>query len=540
MEQLKRHSLAALGKSRDKDKNNRKASLPPTEPTNTIDITTESPPAIFYGNANQSTGALYAGHLKLNVVEPELTLNTLEMKLVALTKAKKPVSKDCPECTSQTTELKHWTFLTHPKRFAHGASSLPFSYLIPGHLPISTHGDLGMIQYFLIATAVPAPSHIKANHAPHPSQPSESSKTITFKRELQVSRAVKPLDQKTSLRIFPPTNLTARVMHDPIIHPIGETNVTMSVSGICENQKDTQARWRLRRLNWRLEETEKMISPACDKHAAKVGGQGRGIAHDEVRTVGRGEMKSGWKTDLSEGTIEMEFAIRPQRPSCDVDSPNGLVVTHALVIELIIAEEWAQSKTPDKAIPTGAARVLRMQFAVMVTERSGMGISWDEEQPPMYEDVPPSPPWYPQDDARKLDTAAAYDIRNPYAGGSAPPGYAEGIEEEETPDMQRTRSELLNYTGTPLGPSNERFDEEDFEGLSLGPSRMAHRNVSRGVAGPSSSVIRPSQLSRERGSGSVPRSRLGLDDLAADGFVPRNRDDNDTPRPPSPREGQVN
>lgn len=40
------------------------------------------------------------------------------------------------------------------------------------------------------------------------------------------------------------------------------------------------------------------------------------------------------------------------------------------------------------------ARVLRMQFGVMLTERAGMGISWDEEQPPMYGDVPVSPPGY--------------------------------------------------------------------------------------------------------------------------------------------------
>ena len=29
-----------------------------------------------------------------------------------------------------------------------------------------------------------------------------------------------------------------------------------------------------------------------------------------------------------------------------------------------------------------------------VTERAGLGISWDEEQPPMYGDVPASPPSY--------------------------------------------------------------------------------------------------------------------------------------------------
>ena len=31
---------------------------------------------------------------------------------------------------------------------------------------------------------------------------------------------------------------------------------------------------------------------------------------------------------------------------------------------------------------------------LILTERSGMGISWDEEMPPMYEDVPASPPGY--------------------------------------------------------------------------------------------------------------------------------------------------
>jgi hypothetical protein len=35
-----------------------------------------------------------------------------------------------------------------------------------------------------------------------------------------------------------------------------------------------------------------------------------------------------------------------------------------------------------------------MNYTTTVTERSGLGISWDEEQPPLYEDVPASPPTY--------------------------------------------------------------------------------------------------------------------------------------------------
>lgn len=69
-------------------------------------------------------------------------------------------------------------------------------------------------------------------------------------------------------------------------------------------------------------------------------------------------------------------------------------ISHSLIMELVIAEEWAPNKKPLQATPTGAARVLRTQFNLNLTERQGMGIAWDDEMPPMYEDVPASPPGY--------------------------------------------------------------------------------------------------------------------------------------------------
>ena len=59
-----------------------------------------------------------------------------------------------------------------------------------------------------------------------------------------------------------------------------------------------------------------------------------------------------------------------------------------------MAEEQTAGKGSRAAIPTGSARVLRMQFKTVVTQRAGLGISWDEEMPPTYEDVPSSPPRY--------------------------------------------------------------------------------------------------------------------------------------------------
>lgn len=142
-----------------------------------------------------------------------------------------------------------------------------------------------------------------------------------------------------------------------------------------------------------------MISPPCTKHVHKVGGEGKGILSTESRVLAIKDFKDGWKSDFDTqgGLIEMEFpaSIKPSsNPICDVDAPTGLSITHNLVLELIVAEEIVSLKNTRHVTPTGTARVLRMQFVLILTERSGLGISWDEEQPPMYDDVPASPPSY--------------------------------------------------------------------------------------------------------------------------------------------------
>jgi hypothetical protein len=222
---------------------------------------------------------------------------------------------------------------------------------------------------------------------------------------LDLKRAIYPSEQpRNSIRIFPPTNLTANCQLPPVIHPIGETNITMRIDGVVKRNSDTksQTQWKLKRLTWRLDETQKAISPACAKHAAKLGNvedTKKGMAHQDVRTIGTDEMKSGWKADYEtpDGQIELEFpfGIRADsRPICDMKSEDGTEVSHVLIVEMIVAEEFAPIKRPTQVTPTGAARVLRMHFNITVTERSGLGISWDEEQPPLYQNVPASPPAY--------------------------------------------------------------------------------------------------------------------------------------------------
>jgi hypothetical protein len=233
----------------------------------------------------------------------------------------------------------------------------------------------------------------------------KNGEPIKLSKKLDIKRSICPADTpRRSIRIFPPTNLTANCELPSVIHPIGETTISMRIDGVVKRNVEakTQTQWKLKRVTWRLDETEKEISPACEKHAAKLGNVDdakKGTPHQDTRTIGSNEIKGGWKSDYSsaDGTIDMEFpmSIRPDaHPSCDLKSGDGTEVSHVLVVEMIVSEEYAPIRNPKQVTPTGAARVLRMHFNIVLTERGGLGISWDEEAPPLYENVPASPPAY--------------------------------------------------------------------------------------------------------------------------------------------------
>ncbi|MCJ1482602.1 hypothetical protein MMC06_002768 [Schaereria dolodes] len=349
-----------------------------------LNISMESPPLVFYGTAAHSTGALLSGLLMLDVSESEVKLSTLEMELQARLNTRKPVSKDCPQCATKTTDLFRWNFITEATTYKQGAHSFPFSYLLPGDLPISTKGCLGSVEYILYA---------KSTTSLHD--------TLIFERELKIQRAVMPGIERTATRVFPPTNISANFILTPVIHPIGAFPVQMRMTGVVDKTegKDLKRRWRIRKMDWHIEEHSKVVSAACPKHAHKVGGEGKGIVNTDSRHIGGEEVKGGWKADydVEGGEIDLEFSpsVNPNsKPLCDVDSPTGITVKHTFAVEIIVAEEYCPTKLIKQPSPTGTARILRMSVTVVLTERAGLGISWDEEQPPVYDDVPASPPTY--------------------------------------------------------------------------------------------------------------------------------------------------
>ncbi|KAG9579116.1 hypothetical protein KCU97_g12600, partial [Aureobasidium melanogenum] len=252
-----------------------------------LDMVVESPPVLFLDSPQHSSGSLFSGRMQLivNGTSPA-AIKSFTLVFKATTTTKRPVVDHCKDCSSKSQDIKEWNFLGDNAELSHGTHDFPFSYLIPGHLPTTTHGHIASIDYKLVARAETV-----------------NGEVAEYTRPVVINRAIRPGNDKNSVRIFPPTNLTLNVTLPSVIHPIGDFPVYARMSGITTKKEDTQIRWRLRKLTWRIEEQEKFVSPACHKHMGKVGGEGRGIQHEHTRDIGSDDLKSGWKTDFSDGQL---------------------------------------------------------------------------------------------------------------------------------------------------------------------------------------------------------------------------------------------
>ncbi|KAK9413573.1 putative LDB19 N-terminal domain-containing protein [Seiridium unicorne] len=357
-------------------------------PLASLDWKIESPPAVMYGDAENSTGALVSGQLLLAVKEAPFEVESFKGQLDIHVIRKRPYKDHCHDCANQKTELKSWELIAGPATLTKGMHYYPFSALLEGHLPASTDNSVVTVRYDFTAEVKP-----KTGPA------LKLAKVINVKRSLPV-----PETPHHSVRIFPPTNITASVHYPNVIHPIGSNKLELRLEGIIKSNPDVKTieYWKLKRLSWKIEEHLNTVAPACQKHSPKdpetAEPTKKGLKRTEARTVGSGDIGSGWKADYSlNGNVEteIEYQVNPSlKPVCDMKSHDGTEVTHQLVIEMVVAQEYAPVNQPKHVTPTGVARILRMHFGTIVTERAGLGVSWDNEAPPIYQDVPPSPPSY--------------------------------------------------------------------------------------------------------------------------------------------------
>lgn len=94
-----------------------------SSPGASLDWKLESPPIVFYGEAENSSGALVSGQLFLNVPKEEgVEFDSFEATLSIHVTQKRPFVAHCHDCTTQVTELNRWVFLERPLLLAKGKS----------------------------------------------------------------------------------------------------------------------------------------------------------------------------------------------------------------------------------------------------------------------------------------------------------------------------------------------------------------------------------------------------------------------------------
>lgn len=391
----------------------------------TLEWKLESPPIVFYGDTEHSSGALVSGQLFLNVTKEDgLDFESVNATLGIQVSQKKPFAAHCQDCSIQHTELNRWAFLERPLFLAKGQHAFPFSILLGGHLPASMDGPLVAIIYQFKAEAVP-----RCNGLSSPNSAFKLEKVLDVKRSLPV-----PEIPHHSVRVFPPTNIKASLHYPQVIYPIGKNTLSLRLDGIAkQNSKvNTMEYWKLKKLTWRLEETAKTIAPACTKHTPKdprdtpqQQAAKKGVQRIETRVIGEKTLFNGWKSNFSTASesmveIEIDYSLaKHAKFGRDTRSKDGTEVTHQLMVEMVVSQEWAPVNKPHLGTQTGVGRILRMHFGTVLTERAGIGISWDNEAPPIYQDVPPSPPAY-SEETRLVGDGAIEEAIEPLDGVTPP------------------------------------------------------------------------------------------------------------------------
>lgn len=609
-----------------------------------------------------------------------IKINSVELSLIQKVHYEKPFRpaqatfNSCTNCKTKMTEFHRWTIIDKPTEVKVGKHSFPFSHLIPGNLPATTHlgsNSHTTIKYELIAV-------VTYRH-PFRGKGESSKRVLQLNLPIPITRSILRGSDKTSLRVFPPTELTANAVLPNVVYPKSTFSMELKLDGVCSENR----RWRMRKLNWRIEEKVKVRAHGCQAHMSKLKQLEEKVKHDEerdrqlrkntkpikrsldmgpqvkmtvnnshdlvaqqlsrlnaqssdsgnaassndilaptasadgnldedhdtipdtsndfihpnddamrqeilqqqqrlrqqqleaelkhesalyteeIRTIAHGDVKSGWKSDFSNGgTIELVTDIdcmklnsgvtnpvnhtSTRKPfilpnqdnvniSCDIeDNSLGVYVSHVLFVEIIVAEEQLQTSqgtgtgsesgsrrgsvvsSSSKAsvkpknnadqrlaelspmfadrenkpvpviephnndagprivgVPTGAARVLRMQFRLTMTERSGLGISWDDEVPPAYQDIKAlTPPSY--DDA----DSSVHRMRgyNYYSDGPAASSSA-----AQTMDGAGAPSEVgsaRNSTSTSLHQDDNTRNSSGGTGEYIRPPPALHHSAS--------------------------------------------------------------
>lgn len=254
-----------------------------------MSLNLESPPIILYGQPHESTGSIISGLLSLDIKSKkpvtsslelsavsshssfasvgsvdspppfeEFDLESVTLSLVQTIKVNRPFVipsssvSGCKNCTTRTNTLARWDVLTTRASFSAGTHAYPFSHLLPGSLPASSR--LGSSQH--------SSSYIKYDLVAVAKRPHH--KDVVVNLPLNISRSILRGPDRNSLRVFPPTEVTASAVLPSVVYPKSSFPIELKLDNIVSAAYDR--RWRMRKLSWRIEEHIKVKAECCQKH----------------------------------------------------------------------------------------------------------------------------------------------------------------------------------------------------------------------------------------------------------------------------------
>lgn len=363
------------------------------QPPAYISCVVESPPVLFHGTEQDSTGALLSGLLYINVVERPVVVSGFMASLSLQLTNRRPQKKSCSECRHWTSELKSWTFLVAPTRLPTGQHQFPFCSLLEGSHPASVDTSLVSISYQFKATAIVVDSDNETSCHP-----------IRFERTIMVNRSIpESLYPSRSVRCVN-THINIRTQHDRIICPNGTNQLTLKLNGLkrCGDTGMGSSLWVVRTVAWTLNEHITTNFAACDIHSNLAVEEFNGAdMHRDVRSLGSGHLINGWKADYSgtDGSLELvlEYGVaKPQqaRYACDLKSDSQVEISHSLCISITMSEQSTLDAVPLAAGRRGFNCMVKMALPVILTEPGDFVHSWENEFLPIYQDKSQSPPGY--------------------------------------------------------------------------------------------------------------------------------------------------
>jgi len=312
------------------------------------------------------------GNIKLEINVPSLEIESFIVQVVQLVTSKRPVKTSCPDCITQKRTMCTKSYISVPVLMVQGPHEYPLTFLFKGSWPATSSSRISLIDYYLVATITAG----KRNEKPVAN---------IFERPIHLNRSYEYLEEGIRhLRKFPDTSVKCKIFLPTSIHPNSGFLVTIQFTGFKEDNGDV---WRIDSLSWMLKEYGAIISLPCFQHARHT--PIHGFVHEEKKTVGVGRIGKGFKyTDAqkSECHVEFEFFSSSDTTS-DVSGPSGIEISHELTLDftVFLAKKGAGLST----------RVLSMKCPVVISSRPGMGISWDNETPPIYDHIKDlGPPQY--------------------------------------------------------------------------------------------------------------------------------------------------